>query len=215
MKLYNLDHSPYATRVRMQIRKKGLDIAIVAPPVALRTPEFMALVPLGKVPVLELDDGQLISESTVIMDYLEDTASGCSLRPATPLARAEMGMLARYADTHMGPAALFPIFRAAMAPKGVDWQPHVAALNDELARLQRLLLSLPNCQERSLHLGDITLVTTMLYVLAMAPMLGLDRVLVDYPAVEEWWGWVMGDEVVKQTSDEMVEAYRQFMRTLR
>ena len=25
MKLYNLDHSPYATRVRMQIIKKGLE----------------------------------------------------------------------------------------------------------------------------------------------------------------------------------------------
>ena len=31
VKLYNLDHSPYATRVRMQIYKKGLDLEVLGP----------------------------------------------------------------------------------------------------------------------------------------------------------------------------------------
>ena len=72
MKLYNLDHSPYATRVRMQIHKKGLEIAIEPPPDALGTPEFLARFPMGKIPVLELDDGSQLPDSWVIMDYLEE-----------------------------------------------------------------------------------------------------------------------------------------------
>ena len=63
MKLYNLDHSPYASRVRTQIRKKGLDIEFAAPPVELRTPEFNQRFPMGKIPVLELDDGSQVPDS--------------------------------------------------------------------------------------------------------------------------------------------------------
>jgi len=214
MKLYNLDHSPYSTRVRIQIRRKSLPIEILPPPIALRTAEFMARFAMGKVPVLELDDGTLIAESTVIMEYLEDVFEQLPMRPLDPVARAQMGMLSRYADTHMNPAALFPIFKAAMAPAGVDWQPHIEALAAELARLERLLNSLPNCHLRDLHLGDVALIPTMLYVLAMTPMLGLTDVLADYPAVTQWWQWVQADEVVSGTSEEMMHAYRTFMAGL-
>ena len=84
VKLYNLDHSPYATRVRMQIYKKGLDLEILPAPAALRTPEFMARFPMGKIPVLELDDGRQVPDSWVIMEYLEDCQAGESLRPQDP-----------------------------------------------------------------------------------------------------------------------------------
>jgi len=73
---------------------------------------------------------------------------------------------------------------------------------------------LPNCHSRSLHLGDVALVPTMLYVLAMTPMLGVSDILADYPAVSEWWQWVQAFEVVAQTSEEMLQAYRAFMASL-
>ncbi|MCB0197996.1 MAG: glutathione S-transferase N-terminal domain-containing protein, partial [Anaerolineae bacterium] len=57
MKLINLDHSPYAARIRIQIRKKNLPIEIIAPPLPLKSPEFMQKFTLGKIPLLELDDG--------------------------------------------------------------------------------------------------------------------------------------------------------------
>ena len=85
-----MDHSPYATRVRMQITKKQLDIAIEPPPVPIQTPEFMARFPLGKIPVLELDDGSQIPDSWAIMEYLEDVSPAVSLRPEGATARAHM-----------------------------------------------------------------------------------------------------------------------------
>ena len=69
MKLYNLDNSPFAARVRIQIRHKKLPIAIVEPPIPLRTEEFRDTFPLQKLPILELENGSSICESTVIMDY--------------------------------------------------------------------------------------------------------------------------------------------------
>ena len=51
MKLYSVDLSPYATRVRMAIHAKGLDIEIAPPPGGdLKSAEYLAVNPMGKVP---------------------------------------------------------------------------------------------------------------------------------------------------------------------
>jgi glutathione S-transferase len=210
MKLLNLNHSPYATRVRIQIRKKGLAIDIVAPDLPLRTPEFLAKYPLGKVPVLQCDDGSSLSESTVIMEYLEDTQSGVSLRPDTPMARAQMNLLIRYADTHLGPNALFPIFKMLMAPGEKDFTSLLPLLKSELQKGENLLKSMPSCQERSLHLGDIALVPTLTYVIELAPLLGMSHVLSDYPVLNSWWQWVLSDAVVADSVAELVAAFKAF-----
>ena len=145
MKLYNLDHSPYATRVRVQIRKKELDVAIEAPPVALGSPEFIQRFPLGKIPVLELDDGSQLPDSWVIMEYLEDVMPALPLRPQGARACAHMQLLARYTDTYLGPGALFPLFARVSRPGGTEGAgEQLAALETELARLERLLEFLPD-----------------------------------------------------------------------
>ena len=211
MKLYNLDHSPYATRVRMQIIKKELDIAIEPPPVPLRSPEFLARFPLGKIPVLELDDGSQLPDSWVIMEYLEDVMPAVSLRPEGATARAHMQLLARYADTYLGPGALFPLFARVQVSGGTENADEaLAALDTELARLQRLLESLPDFRQRKLHLGDIALAPSMDYVLLLGPMFGRENLLQDYPLVAAWWEWVMADAAVAKGSSQMRQAVKAF-----
>jgi len=75
MKLYDLPASPNARRVRIFIAEKGLDIPTV--PVDMmagenQSEEYLAKNILGKMPVLELDDGSCITESATICRYLED-----------------------------------------------------------------------------------------------------------------------------------------------
>jgi glutathione S-transferase len=211
VKLYNLDHSPFATRVRMQIHKKNLDIAIEPPPEALGSPEFFDRFPMGKIPVLELDDGSQLPDSWVIMEYLEDVIPACSLRPEGATARAHMQLLARYADTYLAPAALTPLFGRVKAPGGTeDAGELLAALDNELARLQRVLQSLPDFRQRELHLGDIALVPHMDYVLMLAPMFGVEQPLDKHPLVAAWWEWVTSDPAVAKGSGEMRTAVQAF-----
>ncbi len=211
MKLYNLDHSPYATRVRMQIFKKDLPVTIEPPPAPARTSQFLARFPLGKIPVLELDDGSQLPDSWVIMGYLEDVMPAVSLRPEGARANAHMQLLARYADTCLGPAALFPLFSRVQAPGGTsDAAAALAPLDDELARLQRLLEMLPDFRQRSLHLGDIALAPHMDYVLLLAPMFGRDEPLGQYPLVASWWEWVTADAAVARGSAQMRTAVKGF-----
>ena len=74
MKLYDLAAGLNPRRVRIFLAEKGVSIPIV--PVDMlkgenATPAFLAINPLGKLPVLELDDGSHISESTAICRYIE------------------------------------------------------------------------------------------------------------------------------------------------
>lgn len=109
MRLFDLDHSPFAARVRIAIRVKGLAIDCVPPPGGARSPEFSALTPLGLVPALELSDGTVIPECEVIMEYLEDRFPDPSLRPENPEDGARARLLARVADIYLADAlkALF------------------------------------------------------------------------------------------------------------
>lgn len=76
MRLYSSKLSPWGQRVWMQIRLKDLPIErLGAPGGSLRSPEFMAINPLGKVPALVLSDGLALFDSPVICEYL-DTISG-------------------------------------------------------------------------------------------------------------------------------------------
>ena len=211
MRLYNLDHSPYATRVRMQIIKKGLDVELVEPPAALRTPELLEHFPLGKIPVLELDDGSQLPDSWVIMGYLEDVVPAVSLRPEGAKANAHMQLLARYGDTYLGPGALFPLFARVQQPDGTENAAEaLAALDVELSRLERLLKTLPSCHDRKLHLGDIALAPIMDYVLLLGPIFSRANPLTDYPRITQWWDWVMADDAVAQGSAQMRTAVKAF-----
>ena len=75
MKLYDGGRVPNARRVRVYLAEKGIEVP--TEPVNLgrnehKTPEFMALNPLQRVPVLVLDDGTVLTESIAICRYFEE-----------------------------------------------------------------------------------------------------------------------------------------------
>lgn len=72
MKLYNAT-AGNPKRVRIFVEEKGIDIPRVELELGTdtRTPEFRALNSLAELPILELDDGQIITESRAICRYLE------------------------------------------------------------------------------------------------------------------------------------------------
>ena len=218
MKLYNLPHSPYAARVRIQIRLQNLPVEVLAPPVPLRTDAFMQRFPLGKVPVLELDSGETIAESWAIMEYLAEVNAGDggeggrALVPADALERAQMRMLGRYADLHLAVNALFPLFRAAMGAAG-ETASIAQGLRGELAKGERLLASFGE-GERPLHLGDVALAPTLLYLHELSPLVGIDDPLDEYPRLAAWWAWVNSVAPVREVLHEVRIAYHAFIEGL-
>ena len=100
MKLYSGDLSPFSARVRMQIYAKGItDIAIELPP-HFGMPKFRDTAPIGRIPVLDVD-GDLIPESAVIAEYLEEIYPEPSLLGATPRETAHIRTIARLGDIYI------------------------------------------------------------------------------------------------------------------
>jgi glutathione S-transferase len=98
MKLYDLAGSPNTRRTRIFIAEKSADIEIVPIDMAKgehSTPEFLAKNSLGKLPVLELDDGTCLSESVAICRYLETVYLDPPLFGTDPIERAQVDMWER------------------------------------------------------------------------------------------------------------------------
>lgn len=90
MKLYDYLPSQNAYKVRLLLRRLGLQVETVH--VSLfegesHTPEFLARNPAGAVPVLELDDGRCIAESNAILCFL---AEGSPYLPNEAVDRAQV-----------------------------------------------------------------------------------------------------------------------------
>jgi glutathione S-transferase len=87
MKLAFSAGSPFARKVRIAAIELGLidKIEFVPTTVAPTQPndEYSKITPLKKLPVLILDDGSVILDSYVIVEYLDELAGGGKLIPAS------------------------------------------------------------------------------------------------------------------------------------
>jgi len=77
MKIYDREGAPNTARIRIVLAEKGLTQDVEFASVDLiaaeqKRPWFLAMNPIGKIPVLELKDGLAISESTAITEYLDN-----------------------------------------------------------------------------------------------------------------------------------------------
>jgi glutathione S-transferase len=85
MKLLSATPSPFARKVRIALHEKAIEFELVTEvpwnPDAC-APQYN---PLGKIPVLILDDGSTVYESRLILEYLEWTHPRIALLPADPV----------------------------------------------------------------------------------------------------------------------------------
>ncbi len=100
MKIFDLAGTPNAARIRIVAAEKGLDEQIEYVSVDLigaeqKQPAFLAMNPVGKTPVLLLDDGFAISECTAITEYLDNLDGNPVLTGRTPREKAEVHMMQR------------------------------------------------------------------------------------------------------------------------
>jgi glutathione S-transferase len=82
MKLIGMLDSPYVRRVAISARHLGIDLDHESVSVFRHFEHFQQINPVVKAPTLVLDDGEVLIDSTLIIDYLEALAApGKSLMP--------------------------------------------------------------------------------------------------------------------------------------
>ncbi|MGI9426566.1 MAG: glutathione S-transferase family protein [Hyphomicrobiaceae bacterium] len=101
MKIIEQERAPNPRRVKIFLAEKGLDIPFEKLQINKaehRAPEFTALNPMQRVPVLVLDDGTAISESVAICRYFEELHPEPNLFGRTALEKAMVEMWNRRMD---------------------------------------------------------------------------------------------------------------------
>ncbi len=105
MKLYISARAPNPRRVTMFMAEKGIaDVERIAVDIMAgeqHAPSFRAKNPLGRVPVLELDDGRVLCETRAICTYLEGLHAQPNLMGEDAEERAFIEMADRRVELHL------------------------------------------------------------------------------------------------------------------
>ncbi|WP_299081412.1 glutathione S-transferase family protein [uncultured Ruegeria sp.] len=96
-RLFHVPLSPYCRKVRLSLAEKKIEVELVQEKYWEQDPDFLRRNPAGKVPVLRLD-GQIMSESAAICEYIEETRPEPPLMPKKPEARFEVRRLVGWFD---------------------------------------------------------------------------------------------------------------------
>ena len=104
--------APNPRRVRIYLAEKGLSVPSTELSIAKgehKSAEYRAVNPLGQVPCLKLDDGQVITESVSICRYFEALHPEPAMFGAGPIGQAEVDMWTRRVELRL------------MVPIGMVW----------------------------------------------------------------------------------------------
>src|SRR6201996_8204359 len=100
--LYGSNLSPFVRKIRVVLMEKGIDYALDQINPFRQPPEFAAISPLKRIPVLrdtDLPELNTLPDSSVIADYLENKFPEPVLYPKSHFARARALWFEEYADS--------------------------------------------------------------------------------------------------------------------
>lgn len=100
IKLYGVPLSPFARKALLMLDYKELEYQNVPTFPGDASPEFRAISPLGKIPILE-HDGFTVPDTSVIARYLDRIAPDKLLYPTDAKLEAKAGWLEEYADSKL------------------------------------------------------------------------------------------------------------------
>ena len=167
--LYTAERCPYAARARIALAEKGIAYDAVEIDLGDRPAWIYEKNATGRVPVFEEDEGLVLPESEVIMEYLEERFPEPALWPADAAERALGRLWLQRFDDRLGDA-----YYAARRGDGLD------ELHARLAELDRALEAQPWLSGRDYGLADIGYVPWIIR--------GLDRFEVELgPALRDWF----------------------------
>ncbi len=140
MKLIIATPSPYARKARIAMQEKGIDYEEVIDNPWLPQTGIKQVNPLGKVPSLILDDGQVVHDSKVIVEYLDTLARAPRLIPLDPVLRVAHKQIEAVADGICDAIVLIVLERSRPTGKqSNDWitrqRMKIEAASTELSRL--------------------------------------------------------------------------------
>jgi len=171
MKLIGSLTSPYVRKVRAVLAEKKIDCEFVVDSPWLADNQIERFNPLGKVPVLVLDDGSAVYDSRVIAEYLDALAPNNKLIPGSGRERLNVRRWEALADGILDAAvAAFLESRRPDGERSPSWvQRQRGKIDSGLAAMSRELGEQAWCHGSGLSLADICVGCVLGYVTFRLP----------------------------------------------
>jgi glutathione S-transferase len=157
--------SPFARKVRIAAALLGLDRDVTIEPADTVEPSdsLRRQNPLGKIPVLILDDGTALYDSPVILEYLDHRAGGGRIIPTVPAARFAALCQEALCDGILD-AAILRVYEGRWRPPEhhvAKWVEHQAG---KMTRALAALEAQPPGLDTPPHVGQITAACALGYL---------------------------------------------------
>lgn len=166
MKLYASLTSPYARKIRIMLAEKALPFELIVDSPWDAGSAVPANNPLGKVPVLISDTGEVFFDSPVVAAFIETLGASPALVPQGPLAAVRVRLTESLADG-LCDAAITALLESRRAPEVQN----TADIERQLGKVARALDSLETrlrgktwFNGDTLQLGDIAVGIALAYL---------------------------------------------------
>jgi glutathione S-transferase len=182
MKLIGSLASPYVRKSRIAFAEKKIDIELVIEDVWSPTTKMMEMNPLGKIPALVLDDGGVMFDSRVIVEYADTLSPVGHLIPSNGKEKAAVKTWEALCDGILDAAILIRLEKTWVgreqfrSPAWVDRQ--MSKINFGLKAISEGLGNNPWCYNNQFCLADIAAGCVLGYLLFRFPELNWQN---DYP----------------------------------
>lgn len=133
--VYGSNVSPFVRKVRVLLAEKGVDYKLEQVNPFTPPPEFLAISPLKRIPVLrdtDIPEPNTLPDSSIICDYLEHKFPRPALYPADPFARAKALWYEEYADSVMATTVGTGLFFERIVKRMMRSQPDEATVQKTL-----------------------------------------------------------------------------------
>ncbi len=217
MKLYGSPASPYVVRVAIAAKAKGLDLPYSdAPGGGIKSLEYLAINPLGKMPGLTDDNGRHLAESSVICEYLDETVKGPALLPSDPYDRARVRLLCRLIDLYTM-KEIGPFFRNMDPSKRNQAEVDAAkeAYMASLKHIEHYLGGGDYACGNQLSLADCVLYPSFITAGAVLSAFGITNQFEGLPKLTRWWQAMSKHAVTGPLGKQHSEAFLAFMKAPR
>lgn len=199
MKLIFAPASPFARKVRALIIELSLQDSVTLVDAGAVSPvsnngDLNSVNPLGMLPALKLDNGESLSDSPLICEYLNDLADGPFFPSDTNRRFRTLGLQA-LADGMLDLSVALR-YEAAFRPEQLRWQTWIDFQNEKVQRGLDKLESICNQFEPTPLIGEITVACALGY---------LDFRFADLdwrtgrPALTDWFEQIMLRESLANT----------------
>lgn len=184
MKIYGDIQSGNCYKIKLltailEIEHQWIEVDILAG--ETQTADFLAKNPNGKIPLLELDDGRVLTESNAILNYLAD---GSDLLPSDAYVRAQVlqwQFFEQYShEPFIAVARFISKYLGLPDARKAEFESKQAGGHNALRVMEQQLVQQPYLVGNGLTIADISLYAYT----HVADEGGFE--LAGYPAIEDW-----------------------------